>query len=143
MARDPRRFPKNPLLGVSVAVTRGESVLLVKRGKAPLKGFWSFPGGLVEVGETLVEAAVREVAEETGLAVRISDAIDRAEVIRRDATGRVERHFVLIVFSARYRSGRVQAADDAAEAGWFSRDALVELEMTPDTARILGEWNWT
>jgi ADP-ribose pyrophosphatase YjhB (NUDIX family) len=137
MARDPRRFPKHPLLGVSVVVERRGKVLLVKRGRAPLKGLWSFPGGLVEVGETLAEAAAREVREETGLTVTIGEAIDRAEVIRRDEKGRIDRHYVLIVFAGRYRSGRIAAADDAAAAGWFAAEGWSGLETTADTGRIL------
>lgn len=137
MARDPRRFPKHPLLGVSVAVRRGDKVLLIKRGRAPLLGLWSFPGGLVEVGETLAEAAAREVLEETGLTITVKEAIDKAEVIRRDEEGRVDRHYVLIVFAGRYRSGRIVAADDAADAGWFAPEEWAGLEMTTDTARIL------
>jgi 8-oxo-dGTP diphosphatase len=123
---------------VSVAVWRGDRVLLVKRGKPPLLGQWSLPGGLVEAGETLVEAAARELAEETGVAAEELAAIDQAEIILRDERGRVDRHYVLIVFGGRYRSGEAIAADDAAEARWLNAAEMVDLELTADTRRVLS-----
>src|SRR6476646_8960366 len=110
-----RQYPDRPHLGVSVAVWRGGEVLLVKRGRAPFAGLWSFPGGGVELGERLEEAARREVREETGIDVAIVRQIDQAEIIARDENGRIERHYVLIVFAARLVGGELDAGDDAAE----------------------------
>lgn len=112
-------------------------MLLVRRGRPPLAALWSFPGGVVEAGERLKEAAAREVREETGLEVEIDDAIERAEVIRRDADGRVERHYVIIVFAGRYISGTALAGDDADAVRWVDMSELANYELTPDTARIL------
>jgi len=135
---DPRHYPDRPVLAVSVAMWTGSRVLLVRRGRPPLAALWSFPGGVVEAGERLKEAAAREVREETGLEVEIEDAIERAEVIRRDAHGRVERHYVIIVFAGRYISGTALAGDDADAVRWVDMSELANYELTPDTARILG-----
>ena len=134
-----RDYPDRPLLGVSVAVKRGDDVLLVRRGRPPLAGQWAFPGGLVEVGETLREAAAREVREETGLAATIGEMIDVAEIIRRDAEDRVERHYVLMVLAGEAPSGEPVAGDDAAEVAFVSPSALDGLPLTADTRRILNK----
>jgi len=137
MTRDPRHYPDRPVLAVSVAMWTGSRVLLVRRARPPLAALWSFPGGVVEVGERLKEAAAREVREETGLEVEIDEAIERAEVIRHDADGRVERHYVIIVFAGRYISGTALAGDDADAVRWVDMSELANYELTPDTARIL------
>ena|SRR5690348_9089562 len=136
-----RRYPDRPYLGVSVAVWRDGAVLLVKRGRPPLAGYWSFPGGGVELGERLEEAARREVLEEAGIEIAIVRQIDRAEIIVRDADGRVERHYVLIVFAGRPVSGDVRAGDDAAEARFVPVSDFGRLNLTEDTRRILAGGN--
>jgi 8-oxo-dGTP diphosphatase len=133
-----RHYPDRPYLGVSVAVWRDEEVLLVKRGRAPFAGYWSFPGGGVELGELLEEAARREVREETGLDIVVGRQIDRAEIIVRDRAGRIERHYVLIVFAAQAAVGEVRAGDDAAEARFVALSGLDGLNLTEDTRRILA-----
>lgn len=138
MAASPRDYPDRPLLGVSVAAWRDGRVLLVRRGRSPYQDLWSFPGGLVEIGERLEDAARREVREEAGIEIDIGERIDIAEILRKDADGRTEGHYVLVVFAGRHRSGEVVAGDDAAEARWVDRDELDGLELTPDTARILA-----
>lgn len=137
MTSDPRLYPDRPFLAVSVAIWRGGEALLVRRARPPMASIWSFPGGLVETGERLEEAAVREVREETGLDVEIVAPIDRAEVIRRDAAGKVERHYVIMVFAGRYISGEARAGDDADAVAWVDLSQLDGYELTPDTARIL------
>ena len=138
MSADSRLYPKRPLIGVSVMVRRGDRVLLVKRGREPLIGLWAFPGGLVELGERLEEAAKREVREEAGLEIDGLEQIDLAEIIRRDADDRVASHYVLIVFGARHSSGEPRAGDDAAEARWVAPSEWVAMKLTADTGRILS-----
>src|SRR5215211_4450476 len=125
-----------PILGVSACVREGRRVLLVRRGRPPYQGSWAFPGGRVELGEGLKEAAAREVLEETGITASIERQIDIAEIISRDEA-LVSAHFVLVVYSGRYVSGHVVAGDDAAEACWIEPADVSRLPMTDDTARIL------
>ena len=141
MTRDPRHYPDRPYLGVSVAVWRDGEVLLVRRGRAPLAGVWSFPGGGVGLGERLADAARREVREETGIEIAIVRQIDHAEIIVRDADGLVERHYVLIVFAANAISGEARAGDDAAETRWVGAQEFARLNLTEDTRRILAAGN--
>jgi ADP-ribose pyrophosphatase YjhB (NUDIX family) len=126
------------VLGVSVLVSDGGRVLLVKRGKPPFLGWWALPGGCVEAGERLEEAAIREILEETGVTVDGLRQIDMAEIIRRDSAGELEGHFVLIVFAGHYVSGTVAAGDDAAAAEWFGADEMGRLQMTDDTRRVIA-----
>jgi len=138
MSQDPRRYPSRPVLAVSVVLSRRNKVLLVRRARPPLEAFWSFPGGVVEVGESLEQAATREVREETGLEIEIGEAIERAEVIRHDIDGRVERHYVIIVFTGTFKSGDLRAADDADAVEWVDMAELSNYQLTADTARILN-----
>ena len=128
------------MLGVSARIEHRGRLLLVRRGKAPSRNLWSFPGGHVEFGESLADAAAREVREEAGIEVAIDDAIDRAEIIERGEDGGVTLHYVLVVFGGRYVSGELAAGDDAAEARWVAPDEALGLEMTRDTRRILASF---
>lgn len=138
MTKDPRHYPDRPLLAVSVALWSANRALLVRRARPPLASVWSLPGGVVEIGERLDEAATREVREETGLDIEVGEAIDRAEVIRHDADGRVERHYVIIVFAGRYLSGEPRAGDDADAVRWVDRKDIADYEVTAGTARVLS-----
>jgi len=137
MPQDPRHYPARPVLAVSVSLRIGTRVLLVRRARAPLAKLWSFPGGVVGIGERLEEAAAREVHEETGLEVEVGQAIERAEIIRHDPEGRIERHYVIIVFAGRRIAGEVRPGDDADAVRWVDMSELPHYELTPDTARIL------
>ena len=128
---------RQPQIGVSVLVRKQGQVLLVKRGRPPLAGLWSLPGGRVEFGERLEAAAIREIREETGIAVADLVRIDMAEIIGQNAAASVETHFVLIVFAGRYVDGDIAAGDDAAEARWVGRSELAGLDMTEDTRRVI------
>src|SRR5262245_46706600 len=109
----PRSYPDRPLLAASAAVFRDGRVLLAARGPDPGRGVFTLPGGLVEPGETLAEAARREVLEEMGLTVEIVGFADHREVIERDADGRVARHFVICAFAARWRGGEPVPSEEA------------------------------
>lgn len=120
-----REYPSHPLPGVLALVERGGRLLMVRRAKEPDRGKWGFPGGLVEVGETLAAAALRELAEETGLAAEAGGVVDVFEVISPDSEGRIRYHYVLNVVRCHSEDGEPVAADDAEAAGWFT---LAEIE---------------
>jgi ADP-ribose pyrophosphatase YjhB (NUDIX family) len=127
-----------PVLGVSVLMVDDGRVLLVKRGNAPLKGYWSLPGGHVEAGEALADAAAREVREETGIVAGDLGQIDLAEIIDRDGESGIAHHIVLVVFAGRRIAGELVAGDDAAEARWVGADEMAGLKMTEDTKRVIA-----
>lgn len=120
--------PPRPVLGVSVSVWRDGQVLLVRRGKAPAKGLWAPVGGRVEWGETLEEAAIREVREETGVACEIAGFSQLREMIRHDGDS-PGHHVVLAVFGARWISGEAVAGDDAEAVAWVGFDALSQFNL--------------
>ena len=115
----PRQYPPHPLPGVLALVVRDGRVLMVQRAREPDRGKWGFPGGLIELGETVTAAALRELREETGLTAEASDVVDVFDVITRDADGRVRYHFVLNVVICRWLAGEAVAGDDAAAVGWY------------------------
>ena len=137
-----RRYPARPLLGVGALIFDGARVLLVERAKPPLAGYWSLPGGLVETGERLEDAIVREVHEETGLCVRadsiatIFERIMPGQDPSRD--GRCEYHYVLVDFYCSVLGGNLQAGDDSRQAAWFDVAALDGLPMTAGTLEVIG-----
>ena len=138
-----RRYPPVPLVGVSVLCNRDNQALLIQRSKPPYEGVWSLPGGLVDVGETLQAAAAREVLEETGLTVTVSDQpVEVFDSIHHDMDGKTEAHYVLCVFLATSASGTMVAGDDARDARWVNAQELGALSCTPGTQervrRFLG-----
>jgi 8-oxo-dGTP diphosphatase len=132
-----REYPDAPLIGVGEIIIDQERVLLVKRGHEPLAGSWSIPGGVLEIGETLRQAAVREAFEETGLTVEVGELLGVYDRILRDPDERPRYHYVLIDFLCRRIAGELQAAGDAAEARWFSCNELTELGLAEDTAEVI------
>ena len=126
-----REYPDYPRVGVGAIVLHEGRVLLVKRGHAPGLGLWSVPGGLVDVGETTVDAARREVDEETGLTVRIAGLVGVLDRVTRDAEGRVRYHWVLIDYLAIPESTEtLTAGSDAAEVRWVTIDEVERLPIT-------------
>ncbi len=119
-----------PRVGVGAVVIDGRRVLLVRRGKPPLMGKWSLPGGLVELGETTREAIEREVAEECGLKIRVGEVAGILDRVVRDGEGRVRYHWVLVDYVAFPESGTLCAASDADEAQWVEVDDVERLETT-------------
>jgi len=132
-----RKYPDVPLVGVGAIIVEGERVLLVKRGHAPLAGEWSIPGGVLEVGETLREAVVREALEETGLTVEAADLLGVYDRVLRDADERTMYHYVLIDFLCRRVGGELQAAGDAEDVRWFTPDETEALNLAADTAEVI------
>jgi 8-oxo-dGTP diphosphatase len=132
-----REYPSHPIPGVAALIIKDNQVLLTIRGKEPRKGLWGIPGGVVEVGETLVEAVKREVHEETGLIVEPMDLITVFDSINRDDDGRVRYHYILFEYLCKYISGDVVAGDDAPDARWVSLDKLDSLPIMVNTRRFI------
>jgi ADP-ribose pyrophosphatase YjhB (NUDIX family) len=120
-----------PRAGASAAIFNGNDVLLVKRGKGIYRGAWSLPGGAVEMGETALEAAKRELQEETGLLALNLTLSDVADAIVRDSSGAAVTHYTIAVYASNRFTGTVAASADALEACWFSAEATLSLERTP------------
>jgi 8-oxo-dGTP diphosphatase len=132
-----REYPDSPLVGVGAVIIEDGRVLLVKRGHPPLAGEWSIPGGVLELGETLREGAVREAREETCLTVVPAELLGVYDRVLRDDAGRTIYHFVLIDFLCRPVGGKAQAADDADEVRWFTPADAAELGLPEDTAQVI------
>ena len=126
-----------PELAVSAAVFRGGEILVVRRTGSPAKGLWTLPGGRVEVGETLVEAVRREVAEETSLVIDVVGLAGYREIILPSAVGDRGRHFVILPFAARWMSGEVALNEELGEARWLQIDAVKDLPTTEGLFEIL------
>ncbi len=133
----PRSYPERPIVGVGVVVWRRDKVILIRRAKPPRQGQWSLPGGVQEIGETVFEAARREVLEETGLAVDVLGLLDVVDSIQRDDDGRVRRHYTLVDVYARSEEGQAVAGDDAAEAAWFGLEEIDGLGLWQETVRMI------
>jgi len=132
-----RRYPARPVLGVGALIFSGSRVLLVERGGEPLAGYWSLPGGGVETGERLEEAVVREVLEETGLAVSAGSIATVFERIIPDANGVPEYHYVLIDFYCTVHGGELRPGTDSSRAEWVEVDALGSFRMTEGTREVI------
>jgi len=134
-----REYPDSPLVGVGAVIIEDGQVLLVKRGHPPLAGEWSIPGGVMELGETLREAAIREAQEETCLTVEPADLLGVYDRVLRDGEGRTLYHFVLIDFLCRRLSGGARATDDADEVRWFTPAEVETLALPEDTAQVIRQ----
>jgi ADP-ribose pyrophosphatase YjhB (NUDIX family) len=138
-----REFPSAPLVGVGAVIVHEERVLLVQRGTEPMKGRWSIPGGLVELGETLADGVRREVLEETGLVVEPVALVELLDRIHREDT-RIRYHYVIADYLCRVTGGQAAAGSDAAAVRWANRAEWIqpgELNLDPLTARII-EAGW-
>jgi len=129
---------ERPVVGVGVIVLRGNDVLLVRRGAPPLKNQWSIPGGKQERGETVRDAAHREIREETGVEIALIGLVDVVDGIRRDNTGAAVSHYTLIDFAAEWVSGEAVAGDDAAEARWIPLNKLSDYRLWSETRRVIA-----
>jgi ADP-ribose pyrophosphatase YjhB (NUDIX family) len=138
-----REFPLAPLVGVGAVVVDEDRVLLVRRGTEPLRGQWSLPGGLLELGEALADGVIREVREETGLTVEPLELIELLDRIHRKGE-RVQYHYVIADYLCRVAGGRLQAASDADAARWVERaewNSHSAIQLDPVTARVI-EMGW-
>jgi 8-oxo-dGTP diphosphatase len=135
---DPRAYPDRPFLAVSAAIMRGGKVLVVRRARKPALSLYTLPGGAVEAGETLQEAVVREVREETQLAIEPVALAGHREVIVRDAQGHVERHFVILSFAARWLAGEPVLNEELDDARWLDPSELSGMKTTDGLAEIVA-----
>jgi ADP-ribose pyrophosphatase len=126
-----------PRAAVGVLVVRGSEVLLVLRANAPAKGSWAVPGGSIALGESLQEAAEREVREETGVEVRGAEVVHAFDVIERDAAGAVLHHYVVVDVRAEWVAGEPRAGDDALDARWQPIGDLRSLPISGETLRLI------
>lgn len=132
-----RRYPIRPVLGVGALIFEGHRILLVQRGKEPLAGYWSLPGGGVETGERLEDAIVREVFEETGLAVTADSLATVFERLMHDESGGCEYHYVLIDFYCTIKGGELRPGDDSRAVRWFDLSEIEGLELTSGTREVV------
>lgn len=133
---DPQ-YPQSPRVAVGAVVFKDNRVLLVRRGKPPAKGFWAFPGGSVNLGERLSEAAEREILEETNVVVKAREPVFTFDMVERDGQGRIRFHYVIIDLVADYVSGEPSSGDDAADARWVSAEDLATLPVSSTTLNLL------
>jgi 8-oxo-dGTP diphosphatase len=132
-----REYPTRPIVGVGVVVWHGDRMLLVRRGKPPRLGHWSLPGGAQQLGETVAEAARREVKEEVGLDVTLGDIVATVDLIERDPQDRIRYHYTLIDFVAEAPSAALRPGSDAADARWFSIAEIEALGLWSETVRVI------
>lgn len=133
-----RLRPARPLLAASLACFRDGEVLIARRGKPPAVGLWSLPGGMVELGETAAEAAVRELHEETGVRAMAVALADVVEVILRSPGGVVERHVTILAYAGRWLAGDGAAGPEATEIAWARPNSLDAFETTPGLAAVVA-----
>ncbi len=162
---DAREYPTHPICGVGVVVrkvaraplgvagsatrdhlprerggVRGSNdLLLIRRGHAPRLGEWGLPGGAVELGESLREAARREVREECGIEIEVDQVIDAVDVMQRDDSGRLQFHYIVIDFVAAYVSGDLRAASDVTDARWVTPSDLEGYSLNPKTREVIAK----
>jgi ADP-ribose pyrophosphatase YjhB (NUDIX family) len=134
---DDRRYPQRPIIGVGALILKRDRILMAQRGKEPLKGWWSLPGGALETGESLADGVRREVREETGLDILPLGVLEIFERIMHDASGAPEYHYVLIDYMCRVVGGTLAPGDDVCAVEWVRRRDLSQLEITEGTLEVI------
>ena len=132
-----RQYPGRPVLAVGAVVVRDGKVLLVLRGREPGRGLWSLPGGVVHLGETLRAAVVRELREECGIDVAVAETAEVVERMIPDGEGRLEYHYVILDYQARWLQGELTASAEVEDARWVDLDSLNQYHMTCGTADVI------
>ena len=126
LGKEGRRYPDRPIVGVLAVVLRGDRVLVVRRANPPMLGRWGFPGGVLELGETVAEGAMRELFEETGVTAEAAGPLTVIDTIDRDREDRVRYHYTLVAVIGHWQSGEGAPGDDADEVAWLTRAEIVE-----------------
>lgn len=134
-----REYPERPVIGVGGVVISGDRALLIRRGAPPLEGEWSIPGGTLEVGETLAEGVRRELAEETGIEVKVVGQIEVFERIVRDPSGKPKYHFVVVDYYCQLLGGQACAGSDASDIAWVAEPDLAKYLVTSTATRVIGK----
>jgi ADP-ribose pyrophosphatase YjhB (NUDIX family) len=124
--KEGRRYPDRPIVGVLAVVLRGERALLVRRANPPMPGRWGFPGGALELGETVAQGAMRELLEETGVDAEAAGPLTVIDTIDRDSESRVRYHYTLVAVIGHWLSGEGTPGDDADEVAWLTRAEILE-----------------
>lgn len=132
-----REYPTHPVVGVGGVVISDGRTLLIRRGSPPLVGQWSIPGGMLEVGETLIEGVRRELLEETGIEVRVLDLIEVFERIDLDAGGKPRYHFVVLDYLCEAVGGEARAGSDVTAVAWAAPSELVQYSLTSTATRVI------
>jgi 8-oxo-dGTP diphosphatase len=132
-----RTYPTTPQIGIGIVLLRGDEVLLIKRGRPPGQGAWSLPGGKQELGETAETCARRELLEETGLTTGPLTFIAHVDSIHHDAAGRIEYHYTILDFAARYISGDAIAGDDVTDIAWARPDEFDAYNLWPAAREVI------
>lgn len=134
---DGREYPERPMVGVGGVVIANGRTLLIRRGGPPLEGRWSIPGGMLEVGETLLEGVRRELAEETGVEVRVGELIEVFERINRDEAGKARYHFVIADYLCEVVGGEARAGSDVTDVAWVAPGELGKYSLTGMATRVI------
>jgi mutator protein MutT len=134
-----RDYPNQPIAGVAGVIIHKNKILLTKRGNEPGYGKWGLPGGVVELGEKVDDAVKREVFEETGIEVETIKILTVFDSIRKDKTGKIRFHYILIEFLCRYIQGDIHSSDDALDAKWVPLEKLDEFDIMPFTKSFVRE----
>jgi 8-oxo-dGTP diphosphatase len=132
-----REYPERPMVGVGGVVISGGRALLVRRGRAPLEGQWSIPGGMLEVGETLLEGVRRELLEETGIEVRVGELIEVFERIMPDGGGKTHYHFVVLDYLCEAVSGEARPGSDVVDVAWAAPSELATYSISETATRVI------
>jgi 8-oxo-dGTP diphosphatase len=125
-----RMYPDQPIVGIGVVIVKDNMIALIKRGNEPSKGKWTIPGGLVELGESIETAVIRETKEETCLEVENPQLLDVVGNVDRDEYGKVKYHYIIVDYLVHVKSGTIQAASDAEELRWVSFDEVEAYNLT-------------
>ncbi|MFP6697438.1 MAG: NUDIX hydrolase [Alphaproteobacteria bacterium] len=135
----PRSYPARPIVGVGAVVFRGAEVLMIRRGKPPRMGDWSLPGGMQELGETVFDAALREVHEETAVTIQNIALIDVIDSITRDDADRIQFHYTLVDVVADWQAGEPVDGTDAMHAEFMPFHKVAALDLWSETHRIIAK----